>query len=558
MVAGTTKRFLHGRRLGAVVDRRVVHDDVVDRALDVAVADAHAGRRVALGIEVDDQDAVIELGERRAQVHRRRGLADPTLLVRDRDDERELDSGHRPRPAPGSRRGLRAAEPGSAPGTGSARVRTGSGDVWTSRPVRSGRRRPHRRPGRERRRPSRPGLSRLVAEFHVVLPLLRRGRTGRSPSAKPAPATLAFTRGAFLIWASASSDAISRLPTGRVGRTYRARHRTDDFSSHGGMLTVRGRRIVLPAHENTTDAENFGAMFHVKHETGRWVPGPLPGRRTMFHVKHHHSGRFPVDRPRAGIRSGAAVALRIVAKCASPCTWMAAGPNPSSAGARKRPPIWVRVRRLAHDEDSADCDQSGGDLRGSGRGGEAPGGRQLEALSILRVTADVLRPPFEDLDPVVGADAPDRLGEKHAPAPACFDQHAPGVRPRQRQHQAGNAATGAEVDEVRRAIAPSASSAAAANPSAWSRWASTGPGPRKPALRASSRIGRRASRGALIGHRPRELRQQSSRGKDYHPTPGVFALGSRVDTVDVGRWCRGQPCGRPHPSAPSPALRRFP
>ena len=58
MVAGHDEEVPDARRLDAVVDRGVVHDDVVDRALDVAVADARArssrcpgdrGRRPAPG-----------------------------------------------------------------------------------------------------------------------------------------------------------------------------------------------------------------------------------------------------------------------------------------------------------------------------------------------------------------------------------------------------------------------------------------------------------------------------------------------------------------------------
>ncbi len=55
------------------------------------MADAHARRGVALGVEVDDQDPVVELGQGRAEVHRGRGLADAAFLVRDRDHQREDD-----------------------------------------------------------------------------------------------------------------------------------------------------------------------------------------------------------------------------------------------------------------------------------------------------------------------------------------------------------------------------------------------------------------------------------------------------------------------------------
>ena len=112
------EEVLHARRLDAVSSGRVVHDHVVDRALDVAVADAEAGRRVALGVEVDHEDPVAELGERRAEVHRGGGLADATLLVGDRDDPRELERRHRlglPRRMPGA---VSDADSGSARGAG--------------------------------------------------------------------------------------------------------------------------------------------------------------------------------------------------------------------------------------------------------------------------------------------------------------------------------------------------------------------------------------------------------------------------------------------------------
>ena len=71
MVAGHDEEVLHARRLDAVVERRVVHDHVVDRALDVAVADPEPGRRVALRVEVDHQHPVADLGERGARGSRR-------------------------------------------------------------------------------------------------------------------------------------------------------------------------------------------------------------------------------------------------------------------------------------------------------------------------------------------------------------------------------------------------------------------------------------------------------------------------------------------------------
>ena len=84
------EEVLHARRLDAVLDGRVVHDDVVDRHLEVAGVDAEAGGRVALRVEVHHEHPVVELGEGGAEVHGGRGLAHPALLVRDREDGRQL------------------------------------------------------------------------------------------------------------------------------------------------------------------------------------------------------------------------------------------------------------------------------------------------------------------------------------------------------------------------------------------------------------------------------------------------------------------------------------
>ena len=56
------------------------------RCISGVVPDPHPGRGVPLRIEVRHQHAVPDVGERRAQAHRRRALADATLLVGDRDD----------------------------------------------------------------------------------------------------------------------------------------------------------------------------------------------------------------------------------------------------------------------------------------------------------------------------------------------------------------------------------------------------------------------------------------------------------------------------------------
>src|SRR5690606_17903270 len=53
-----------------------------------AMLDAQRSGCVSLGIEVNAQHACAVLGEGGSEVHRGRGLADPALLVRDRDHAR--------------------------------------------------------------------------------------------------------------------------------------------------------------------------------------------------------------------------------------------------------------------------------------------------------------------------------------------------------------------------------------------------------------------------------------------------------------------------------------
>ena len=71
-----------------IAQRRFADQHVIGRAVAVAAIDAETGRGVALRIEIDDQDALANRGECRAQVDRRRGLADAALLVGQRQDAR--------------------------------------------------------------------------------------------------------------------------------------------------------------------------------------------------------------------------------------------------------------------------------------------------------------------------------------------------------------------------------------------------------------------------------------------------------------------------------------
>ncbi len=59
---------------------------VVGRAVAVAAVDAEPGRGVALRIEIDDQHPLADGGQCRAEIDRGRCLADPTLLVGQRQD----------------------------------------------------------------------------------------------------------------------------------------------------------------------------------------------------------------------------------------------------------------------------------------------------------------------------------------------------------------------------------------------------------------------------------------------------------------------------------------
>ena len=70
--------------------RRFADQHVVGRDAAVAAVDAEAGRGVALRIEIDDQHALADGGERRAEIDRRRGLADAALLVGDGEHARRF------------------------------------------------------------------------------------------------------------------------------------------------------------------------------------------------------------------------------------------------------------------------------------------------------------------------------------------------------------------------------------------------------------------------------------------------------------------------------------
>ena len=72
-------------RLDHLLDRQPVHEHVEHRSLDRVRIQPLRHRQVPLRVEVDQQHAVALLGERDAEIQRRRRLRDAALLVRERD-----------------------------------------------------------------------------------------------------------------------------------------------------------------------------------------------------------------------------------------------------------------------------------------------------------------------------------------------------------------------------------------------------------------------------------------------------------------------------------------
>ena len=78
----------HRGRHHRFAQRRFADQDVIGRAAAVAAVDAEPGRGIALRIEIDDQHALADRGQRRAEIDRGRRLADAALLVGERQDAR--------------------------------------------------------------------------------------------------------------------------------------------------------------------------------------------------------------------------------------------------------------------------------------------------------------------------------------------------------------------------------------------------------------------------------------------------------------------------------------
>ena len=73
------------RLLDDLLDRRLVHQHVEHRPLEILGIDALAHGQVALRVEIDREHALAALGQRDAEVEGRGGLGHPALLVRERD-----------------------------------------------------------------------------------------------------------------------------------------------------------------------------------------------------------------------------------------------------------------------------------------------------------------------------------------------------------------------------------------------------------------------------------------------------------------------------------------
>ena len=236
------------------------------------MADPHARRGIALGIEVDDQDPVVELGQRRAEVDGGRGLADTALLVGDRDDEREHDLfvGLLTAAGPQRRPALPAAG-GAAAVRRRLRLRLGSGPRRSLDDARRvGRRSPIDAPRSPA--PSVPFASHAPA----------RGLAGRSPSSEPAPAALTLGERVVRCHSSPPQGSIARL--GRIESSVADPVRA--ASTSAAMPSVRPQHRAKPAHRTTRDRT-------AKRNRAR---------RRMFHVKHRN--RPPERRPTCADRSG--------------------------------------------------------------------------------------------------------------------------------------------------------------------------------------------------------------------------------------------------------------
>ena len=241
------------------------------------------GRRVALGVEVDHQDPVAELGQRGAEVHRGGGLAHPALLVGDRDHPGQLvglgagvvvarPTRRRPRPPSGTARTIRAA----------------------------GRPRLEVEPGRGGGRPAGGGrldVSALGREQRVRL-VGPRPATASEPgsSARPVPARARPDSGVASVLGGRRRPSIGGRPRCRLGS---AAVRRDRSSRH------RARHRSRPSPERTTSVVDISASSSVG-STASVLPGLSPGcpstarRLRDLGLGGDRRGREPRGLPPAG------------------------------------------------------------------------------------------------------------------------------------------------------------------------------------------------------------------------------------------------------------------
>ena len=293
---------------------------------------AEAGGGVALGVEVDDQDPVAQLGQGRAQVDRRGGLAHAALLVGDghepgerRDARRGGRSGGgcgRWRPHGRRRRASTVDDHRAAAGwrgPGSAPVRSqSSGPDGTVPPWRG-------------RRHGSVAVS-WPSACDSAGSAVRRARVGQSLAVGdgavsggvgPARGRRASVRsGNRLLVGAVDGWDVVRHP-GRRGVD--ARQLQDDGrSSSGGPSSRRGRAARRPRQARTSpfprsrcsimaargQGSSIKLVFHVKHFPACWSPVAAAGRRPITFVNGTPSGAPDGHRRRMALRRGAHGQLR--------------------------------------------------------------------------------------------------------------------------------------------------------------------------------------------------------------------------------------------------------
>ncbi len=83
---GDEREARHGGRHARLGERRLAAQDIEGRDFTVPVVDAEPGAGIALRVEVDDEQALADGRERRAEIDGGGGLANAALLVGQRED----------------------------------------------------------------------------------------------------------------------------------------------------------------------------------------------------------------------------------------------------------------------------------------------------------------------------------------------------------------------------------------------------------------------------------------------------------------------------------------